>query len=166
MSEISVAVGPVQIPEGKLRKWFCSPIRRLAGTPALIQRTDSLEVHIRALTEIFYVILGDLMGNWSSEKREQILRATANFKVVQDGLNTIEPQGNPFTADELHRLQYYTDKARRGESFLPEEAQDYRQLSERAAREYPGQQWVSELIKVALFIFALYAIGKLLESSK
>jgi len=166
MSEISVAVGPVQIPEGKLRKWLCSPIRRLAGTPALIQRTDSLEVHIRALTEIFYVILGDLMGNWSSEKREQILRVTANFKVVQDGLITIEPKGNPFTAEELSRLQYYTDRARQGQPFQPDEAQDYRQLSERAAREYPGQQWVAELMKVSLFIFALYAIGKLLESSK
>ena len=166
MSEISVAIGPVQIPEGKLRKWFCSPIRRLAGTPALIQRTDSLEVHIQASTEIFYVILGDLMGDWSSEKREQILRVTANFKVVQDGLSTIKPKGNPFTAEELNRLQYYTDRARQGLTFQTEEAQDYRQLSERTAREYPGQQWVTELMKVALFIFALYAIGKLLDSSK
>lgn len=166
MSEISVAAGPVQIPEGKLRKWFCSPIRHMAGIPALIKRTDSLEIHIRALTEIFYVILGDFMGNWSPEKREQILRSTANFKVVQDGLDAIKPKGNPFTVEELNRLQYYTDRARQGQPFLPEEAQDYRQLSERAAREYPGQQWVTELVKVALFIFALYAIGKLLESSK
>lgn len=124
----------------KLKKWFCSPIRRLAGTPALIQRTDSLEVHIRALTEIFYVILGDLMGNWSSEKREQILRITANFKVVQDGLSTIKPKGNPFTTEELGRLQHYTDRARQGQPFQSYEAQDYRELSERAAREYPGQQ--------------------------
>lgn len=166
MSEINITMGPVQVPGSKLKKWICSIFERLAGTSALIRRTDSLEVHIRALTEIFYVILADLMGNWSSEKREQVLRATANFKVVQDGLSTIKPQGNPFTADELNRLQYYTDRARQGQPFQPEEAQDYRQLSERAAREYPGQQWVAELMKVTLFIFAIYVIGKLLETNK
>ena len=166
MSEINISVGPVQVPDSKLRTWVCAPVRYLAGTYTLIKRVDNLEVHIRALTDVFYIMLGDLMKNWDADKCERVLRATANFSIVQDGLDKVKPKGNPFTADELNRLQYYTDKARQGQPFLPEEAQGYRQLSERAASEYPGQQWVAELIKVALFIFALYAIGKLLESSK
>ena len=166
MSEININVGIVQIPEGRLKKIICSPVRFLAGTSGLTRRTENLETHIRALTDIFYIVLADLMQSWSPEKREKVLRATTNFSVVQDGLGNVKPKGNPFTAEELNRLQYYTDKARQGQPFQLGEAQDYRQLSERAAREYPGQQWVAELIKVALFIFALYAIGKLLESSK
>jgi len=166
MSEINVTVGPVQVPESKLRKWICSPVRAMAGISELTHRTENLETHTRALTDIFYIILADLMQNWSSEKCERVLRATANFNLVKDGLSKVKPQGNPFTTEELNRLQYYTDQARQGQPFQPEEAQDYKQLSERAAREYPGQQWVAELMKVALFIFALYVIGKLLETNK
>ena len=164
MSEINITMGPVQVPESKLKKWICSPFRALAGTSELIRRTENLEIHTRALTDIFYIILAD--QSWSPEKLERVLRATTNFNLVKEGLGNVKPKGNPFTAEELNRLQYYTDRARQGQSFQPEEAQDYRQLSERAAREYPGQQWVAELMKVALFIFALYAIGKLLEPSK
>ena len=166
MSEINIAMGPIQVPGSKLKKSICFPVRSLAGTSELIRRTENLETHTRALTDIFYIILADLMKSWSSEKRERVLRATTNFSLVQDGLGNVKPKGNPFTAEELSRLQYYTDRARQGQPFLPEEAQDYRQLSERAAREYPGQQWVAELMKVALIIFALYAIGKLLETSE
>lgn len=166
MSELSVGVGPITFPESRLKKWICSPIKKMAGTSELTHRTENLETHTRALTDIFYIILADLMQSWSSDKREKVLRATTNFKIVQEGLGNVKPKGNPFTVEEINRLQFYTDKARQGQVFLPEEAQDYKQLSERAAREYPGQQWVAELMKVALFIFALYAIGKLLESNK
>lgn len=166
MSEVTVAVGPVQVPQSKLKKWICSPVRNMAGTSELTRRTENLETHTRALTDIFYIIMADLMQSWSPDKREKVLRATTNFKIVQEGLGSVRPKGNPFTVEELNRLQYYTDRARQGLPFQTEEAQDYKQLSERAAREYPGQQWVAELMKVALFIFALYAIGKLLETNK
>lgn len=116
------------------------------------------------MTDVFYIILADLMDKWPSDKRERVLRSTANFTIVNSGLSGIKPQQNPFTADEVGRLRWYTEKAQRGEPFLADEAHDFRELAERAAREYPGQQWVAELIKIGLFIFAVYAIGKLLES--
>lgn len=126
-------------------------------------RIDNLANRIRALTDVFYMTLADLMGKWPSAKREKLLRTVVNFDVATAGLNSIKVEENPFTASELQRLRWYTEKAQRGEPFLVEEAQDFRQLSERAAREYAGQDWVTELLKIGLFIFAVYAIG-LLES--
>jgi len=79
------------------------------------------------LTDIFYIILADLMQGWNPDKREKVLRATTNFKIVQEGLGNVKPKGNPFTTEEINRLQYYTDKARQG-----------------------LQEWVAELIKIAL----------------
>ena len=99
---------------------------------------------------------------WSDEKRERVLRQMANFTLVNKGLDSIEPKGNPFTLDELNELKEYTAMAQSGKRFEPYEAQEYRDLTERASREYPGQDWVVELLKIGLIIFAIYAIGKAL----
>ena len=102
-------------------------------------KVDNLVGHIRAWTEAFSMILADVMGQWSSDKRERFLRTTVNFDLASAGLNSIKLEENPFTASEIQRLRQYTEKAQMGEPFLVEEAQDYKQLSERAAREYAGQ---------------------------
>jgi len=63
------------------------------------------------------------------------------------------------TAAELERLRDYVDRVRNGETFTPEEATDLRDLSDRVAREYPDQEWVAELLKLALFVYAIDAVG-------
>lgn len=164
MSEVTFNIGLAQIPENRLWKILCFPVRKLAGTSPIQDDVQSLKVHVSVMTDILQAIVADLSGGWSPEKRERVQRAIANFTIVNSGLSSIKPRSNPFTAEEVQRLQYYTQKAQRGESFLPDEATDYRQLSERAAREYPQQQWVAELLKIALFIFALYALTQILKS--
>ncbi len=63
------------------------------------------------------------------------------------------------TETELRRLRDYVARARRGETFTPEEATDLRDLSDRVAREHPGEEWVAELTKLALFIFAVDVVA-------
>ncbi|MBA7715387.1 hypothetical protein ES703_124429 [subsurface metagenome] len=160
---ISVRLGPFQAPVSTLGSIICWPFRQLAGTPSLNRKIDELRVHISAMTDIFHIVVADLMGTWSPEKRERVQRAIANFTIVDSGLRTIKPLQNPFTPDELERLQIYNQRAQSGEFFSPEEAYDFRQLSERAAHEYASQDWVSELLKVGLFIFALYGLSQLFK---
>ena len=67
---------------------------------------------------------------------------------------------------ELHRLRDYVDRVRNGETFTPAEATDLRDLSDRVAREHPGEEWVGELLKLALFIYAVDAVAADLSSGK
>ena len=63
------------------------------------------------------------------------------------------------TEVELDRLRDYMDRVQRGGTCTPEEATDLRDLSDRVAREYPDQEWVAELLKLALFVYAIDAVG-------
>lgn len=162
--EITFNVGIAHIPENRVWKFVCWIPKKLAGTESLDSKVSNLIQHVGALTDVFHVILADVSGSWESEKRERVQRKIADFTIVDKGLATIKAKGNPFTEDELRRLRSYTQQAKEGRAFTREQALEYRQLSERASREYAGQDWVTELLKIALFIFALYAIGQLLKS--
>lgn len=63
------------------------------------------------------------------------------------------------TEAELRRLRDYVDWVQRGATFTPEEATDFRDLSVRVAEERPGEDWVVELLKVSLFVYALDVVG-------
>jgi hypothetical protein len=161
--KIALNAGFVTIPENRFWEILCWLPRKLAGTQSLDHKYNSLIQHISAMTDIFHIILADVSGNWTSDKRERVQRMIANFTLVNEGLSTVKAKGNPFTEEELRRLRSYTQQAQEGRLFTPDQAIEYKELSERASREYPGQQWVTELLKVALFIFALYALTQLLK---
>ena len=63
------------------------------------------------------------------------------------------------TKTELRRLRDYVDRVRNGETFTPAEGTDLRDLSDRVAREHPGEEWVVELLKVALFVYAVDVVA-------
>ena len=113
--------------------------------------------------ETFHIV-ADISHTWSAEKRERVQKMMWNFGDVTKGLSSVVAKGNPFTQQELDTLRKYTQQAQRGSIFTPEQATQFRDLSERASREYPNQEWVGELLKIALFIFAIYALAQLLKS--
>lgn len=143
--------------------WLGRQWRKLTGTYGLCESVSAIQNHVLALTEVVQVIVAEMSGTWLPDKRERIQKNIANFTLVSSQLSKLRPMGNPFTAGELDRLRYYTDKAQKGQTFEAEEARDFKQLSQRASGEYPNQDWVAELLKVALFIFAIYALSKALE---
>lgn len=163
MSDVTVTFPGVQVSASRLWSFICWPFRRLAGTAPLCQRINTLQAHVEAITGLVLLIVAETIVSWPSDKREKALALIANFRLVDRGLASIGPPGNPLTAEEAARLHIYNEWAQRGQRFSPEEASDFRVLSERVAREYAGQDWVTELLKVALFIFALYVLAKVLE---
>lgn len=164
MNEAYVNIGPASIPGSWIGRAICWLPKKLAGTYTLNSRVTGIEQHLWATTELLQLVVAHCIAEWGEEKRERALRLIANFPMVQGGLSKLRPKGNPFNEKEIAKLRQYTSKAQAGERFSPEEARDYRDLSESAAREYAGQDWVTELLKIALFIFALYALAKLFES--
>lgn len=173
MSEMSVNVGVISIPESRLKAFICCLPRWLAGTKKVEARIDAVnssvsntERHIGAMMEIVNVLVADISDKWTPEKRERVQKMMWSFGVVNTGLNAVIAKGNPFTQRELDTLKAYTKQAQQGSTFTPEQATEFRNLSERVSREYPNQEWVTELLKIALFIFAVYAIAQLLKSDK
>jgi len=164
MSEISVNLGVVQIPENRIWKILCWLPKKLIGIQGLDHKLDSIMQHVGSVTDILHIIVADVSERWDTEKRERVQRIIANFRLVSSGLATVKVKGNPFTVEELGKLRSYTQQAEDGRIFTPEQAIEYKQLSERASREYAGQDWASELLKAALFIFALYALGQILRA--
>jgi hypothetical protein len=163
MSEISVNLGLVSIPEGRIRKCLCFIPRSLSGTPRIEAKIDKLIQHIGALMEITNVLVADIGITWTAEKRERVQKMMWNFR-IDKGLESLIAKGNPFTQQELDTLRSYAKQAQEGKIFTSEQAMHFRQLSEKVSSEYPNQDWVADLLKVALFIFAIYAISKLVES--
>ncbi len=170
MSEVSVSVAGVTIPETRLKKWVCGVQKKLAGTGRIESSIDGInsnfshiEKHIGAMTEIVNVLVADISHTWTPEKRERVQKMMWNFAIVNTGLSSVVAKGNPFTQLELDTLKAYTVQAQQGSVFTPQQATEFRNLSERASREYPNQDWVGELLKISLFIFAVYAISQILR---
>lgn len=164
MSEMSVTVGGIlTIPESKIWKVFCWLPRKMSGTNILLHEMSGITQHVSAMTEVFHMMLADISGNWSADKRERVQKIVASFTLVNKGLGALIPKGNPVTQQELDTLKAYTTKAQQGGTFTPQQATEFRDLSERISREYPNQDWVKELLKIALFIFAVYAIAQLFK---
>lgn len=115
------------------------------------------------MTEIMYLIIAEHMGTWSPQQREQVLRAIARFTLVNPGLDNINPKGNPITAEEHKRLKEYVRRAETNQPFSPDEATDFRQLTEQVVREHPNKEWVVDLLKISMLIYAFYVVGELFK---
>ena len=68
--------------------------------------------------------------------------------------------GNPVSAEEAGRLQWYVERARRNEFFTPEEAQDFYSLSQRVSQDRSDDKGAWGILLLAAFIFALYFLSK------
>lgn len=163
MSELAFNVGIVSVSERRIWSIICWLPRAFSGTNLLRRDITSLTQHVSAMTDVFHIMLADVSGNWDSGKRERVQRIVAKFTLITKGLDTVTTKGNPFTQQEVDILRSYTQQAQQGSVFTAQQATQFRELSERASREYPNQDWVGELLKVALFIFAVYAISQLLR---
>jgi len=163
MSEITVNLGVVSIPENRIWRIICCIPRRLTGTQKIEFKIDNLLQHVRAMTDIVHILVADISGEWTAEKRERVQKMMGDFTIVNKGLESVNVKGNPFTQQELDTLRSYTRQAQDGRTFTLQQAVEFRQLSERASVDFVGQEWVTELLKIALFVFALYAISRILS---
>lgn len=140
---------------------ICWLSRKTAGTPSIERNLQDLRTHTSAMTSVLHLCVADLMAKWPLAQRKEVLEAIAKFSVIDEGLGKVER--NPLTIDEVQRLRKYTNQARAGQLFTVSDAKDFRLLAERASQEYAGQEWVAELLKVALLIFAIYVVAQILR---
>ncbi|MDI6815197.1 MAG: hypothetical protein QMC90_03875 [Dehalococcoidales bacterium] len=123
-------------------------------------QTDRL---VSAIKDLLNFVIAHLIAEWPLKVRMEILQRIANLSAVDKGIKGITLGQNPVSPSELGRLKLYNQRVQTGQTFSPEEATEFKQLSEQVAREYADQDWVGELLKVAFVIFAIYALGQLLR---
>jgi len=171
-NEMTLNLGVLSVPENRIRRIVCWLPKWLAGTRQIESgmklfgsNFNIIETRIGAMSDVLNIIVADISAEWTSEKRERVQKAMWNFGLVTKGLSAVIAKENPFTQQELDTLRAYTQQAQQGEVFTPQQATEFRNLSERASREYSDQDWVGELLKIALFIFAVYAVSQILKKN-
>ena len=81
MSEITLNLGPISIPENRIWKAICWIPRKLAGTQMLCDQLKGVTNHVSAMTDILHIVIADLTAKWPQEKRERVQRHIANFRI-------------------------------------------------------------------------------------
>jgi hypothetical protein len=127
-------------------------------------RLNGAERQLSALKDLLSFIIADRIAEWPLQVRLAIIPRMVNLGTITEGIRNIVSRQNPLSPSELQRLELYTQRAQIGQPFSPEEAIDFRQLSERVAQEHTDQAWVSELLKLALIIAAIYALCQLFRT--
>lgn len=138
-------------------------LRSAQGVSALDQRLARVETRMEAVIGALQIIIANASGSWTPDHRLLVQQQIANFGALNAGLGTVKPSGNPVSREELDRLRRYVQSAERGETFTPDQATDLRDLADRVARDYAGQDWAADLVKLALIIFALYFVAEMLK---
>jgi len=159
----NISVGPFQVPIRWIRKAITALLRHPMGIPGIERRPDRLEQHLGAMTEILQILVADVSGHWSPDHQERVQRQIANFTLVDQGLARQRPRGNPLSAGEISSLRELVRRAEQGGTFTPAEGWEFRRLSELVSRERPGEEWVKDLLKLALFIFGVYVLSETLK---
>jgi hypothetical protein len=152
--EISAEIAEIAEIAKELRELRAEIRARLNGT----------ERQLSALKDLLSLIIADRIAEWPLQVRLAIIPRMVNLGTITEGIRNIVSRQNPLSPSELQRLELYTQRAQIGQPFSPEEAIDFRQLSERVAQEHTDQAWVSELLKLALIIASIYALGQLFRT--
>ena len=97
-------------------------------------------------------------GAFSDEDIGKLMQQVASSISVKE-IQT----SNPLTPQEINRLNRYLTKARQGSPFLPQEAQDFRDLSIRARNMQPENPNWWPLATLGAFIFGLWLGSKMLK---
>lgn len=163
---MAINIGPLQFTLRALGRFLTAPAKYAVGTPSIERRLDRLEQHIAAMTNILHFLVASLSANWSDEQRERVQHEIANFTLVNQGSARLRPSGNPVSAADINRLREYVRRAEAGGTFSPEEAKDLRDLAETISMDSPRDEWVTELLKLALFIFGVYVHSEIFKPTK
>ena len=146
-----------------------APIRYAAGTQAIERRLDEsnerlarIEQRIDALVGVMQIILAKLTPEWTDDERKDVFQYMGAGPVGA-GVRRLRSGGNPLTQDEIDRLGDLAERAETGERLTSEEATQLRDLAQIVAKEHPGEQWVTDLLKLALVAFAVYALSEIFK---
>ena len=164
MAEITI--GPFTIPIRWLRWAVVEPLRAWAGTRGLKSDIGILQRHVAAMTEILHIVVAQISGGWTAEQRERVQRAMTNFSNIGQGLGHLRTKGNPLTREEISTLKDLTARLEQGGALSPEEAASFRRLADVVAREYPDEDWVVDLLKLAMFAFSVYTVSQVFKEKE
>lgn len=124
----------------------------------------------RESTQSFALIIAMLKrrGELSEQEVSDVLerQVAMNDVTIEAYLGRERSGRNPLTIEQIDKLQYYVDKARRGERFSPAEVREFNNIVAIAERENPLDPGVFALSKLGAFLRGLKDYGPLEQSSE
>lgn len=118
----------------------------------------AFSVYIEAFTSLIITLaktdiiqkdeLFGILGNVSRDSINKTLQAIAGGT------------GNPITKKEAMILQEYVKRARANESFTPEDAQDFYNISKKVSQDRSDDEGAWGILMLAAFISAVHVLGK------
>ena len=160
----------LSVPVRTIGAILSAPILYAAGTQAIERRLDEsnerlarIEQRIDALVGVMQIILAKLTPEWTDDERKDVFQYMGTAGPVRAEVRRLRSGGNPLTQDEIDRLGDLAERAETGERLTSEEATQLRDLADIVAKEYPGEQWVTDLLKLALVAFAVYALSEIFK---
>lgn len=86
--------------------------------------------------------------------------ASAHVGSIARAVDSIRRAGNPFSPEEVQRLEHYTDKLIRGQRFTSDEVMDFHALAHKLKKERPEQEGTWYLVALAAFLLGMHAGSK------
>jgi len=110
-----------------------------------------------------FASLMSVLSKYDAIKKEDLIDILS--KTSTDSINkTLQSikggTGNPISAEEARRLQKYVDRARANDTFTPDEARDFYDLSQRVSQDRSDDKGAWGILLLAAFIFALYFLSR------
>lgn len=123
-------------------------------------RLELIQSQLDRHTELFGMFAAGMQrsGAFSPEDIGRLVQETAKSISISE-----IKMSNPLTPGEINRLNHYLVKAQQGSTFLPEEAQDFRDLGIKARNAYPENPNWAPLAALAAFIFGLWLGSKIFK---
>jgi hypothetical protein len=83
-----------------------------------------------------------------SDRGIQLIADALEAPPIAEILRTIRPISNPFSQEDLDRLNTYVERLKHGAWLSPQEAQEFYRLSDVITHEYPAKEgsWLLFLI--------------------
>lgn len=145
--------GRLQRIEGNIERLDCNIMDLGAGIKSLNQQVASI-VGLLSMAFIFMhrskTITDEEYYNVAAQFTHLISLGTEPF------IDRLTPGANPLTASEVGRFRELVDKARRGEFFTREEAEEYNLLIQKVQAEYSDDPGIWPLVALGAFLRGMY----------
>ena len=160
----------VQFPLRWVKWLVVEPLRYWAGTPQLGGQFRELRGEVRHLNlrvdkivDLLHIIVAQLSGEWAPEQRERAQRMMGGLTSGGASVSGIHATPNPLTEEDVRNIHSFHQRFIDLDTFTPDEAVEFKRLAEIVLEEYPELDVTKDLLGMAWFAYAVYALAEQLK---
>ena len=162
----------VQFPLRWVKWLLVEPVRYWAGTTQLRGefrelRGEARHLNLRVdkIVDLLHMIVAQLSGDWAPDQRERAQRMMGSLANGGVSASGIRPTSNPLTEEDVRNIHNFHQRFIDLDTFTPDEAIEFKRLAEIVLEEYPELEVSKDLLGMAWFAYAVYALAEQLKGN-